>query len=219
MASISASASLRAIGLLVMRLKATNCKPIRAPGRRPNDYAEVLPRRECCHTETSLLFPRPLETRRQLWATFSLVGQLPDQQSERLDISGDLQRASVDRIETHVTEGLVARAWIRATVQQRRIAWIRANSFQLTAPPEAAQTCSLIRRLSLRHSITAPFAPARARRWMGSPKGRAGGLAADSSRRSRRRAASMAGKMRVWGETSKRRLFTHLVTHFHIYRI
>jgi len=53
---------------------------------------------------TTLLSPKPLETVRQLWALFSFVCQLRDEQSEWLGVSGNLQGASVHWIETHIAD-------------------------------------------------------------------------------------------------------------------
>src|SRR4051812_28667562 len=69
------------------------------------------------------LFSEPLESVRQLRAAFSLVGELRDEQRERLGVPGDPERTGVHRIEARVAYqagGHFLAATVVATVHEAR---------------------------------------------------------------------------------------------------
>jgi len=72
-----------------------------------------------------VLFPKPLEPVSQFRAFFSFVREFADEHRERLGVSRDPERASVQRIETHIADQFSDHTFptlVVATVRQTRSA-------------------------------------------------------------------------------------------------
>jgi hypothetical protein len=89
---------------------------------------------------TSPLGPQPLEPVRQLRAAFAIVRELPDEQRERLSVTGDSEGTDVHRIQPHVAD---QRRVVGVGDLLARIARIPAN--------ENASTCSAAASTSTFH--------------------------------------------------------------------
>src|SRR6266516_4911076 len=78
----------------------------------------------------AILFPKPLETIRQLRAALSLVCQPGDQQREGFGVTRDPQWSSVHRIESHVANQLG-----RSFLALRLVTAVKEAGFRGVASP------------------------------------------------------------------------------------
>src|SRR5689334_7672769 len=87
-------------GRSATRVITTNCNPMSAPAAEPTMTQKLS--QWASPGMRSSEFLETLETIRQFGSVLALVGELPHQQRERLEITRDSQRPRIDGIESDV---------------------------------------------------------------------------------------------------------------------